>query len=66
MTQRNRKKQTESLEARLTAEAVRMRQAAENMAPGPEREHALRKARQAEVGSHLSEYLRSPGPQSPR
>lgn len=66
MAQRNRTKQTESLEARLTAEADRLRQAAENMPPGPEREDAIRKARQAEVGSHLSEWLRSPGLQSPR
>lgn len=66
MAQRNRTKQTESLEARLTAEAERLRQAAESMPPGPEREEAIRKARQAEAGSHLSEWLRSPGLQSPR
>jgi hypothetical protein len=33
--------------------------------PGIERDHALRRAPQAETGSHMSEWLRSPGLQPP-
>jgi hypothetical protein len=34
--------------------------------PGMAREQAIRKARQAEVGAHMSEWLRSPGLQPPK
>jgi hypothetical protein len=33
---------------------------AKQLPPGPLREQTLRKARQAETGSHMSEWLRSP------
>jgi hypothetical protein len=33
--------------------------------PGALRDAALRRARQAETGSHVSEWLRSPGLRSP-
>jgi hypothetical protein len=33
--------------------------------PGALREQVLRKARQCETGSHMSEWLRSPGLQPP-
>ncbi|WFU45164.1 hypothetical protein QA640_29885 [Bradyrhizobium sp. CB82] len=55
-----------SLEERLGQEAIRLRQEAEALPQGPEREQLLRKARQAETGSHMSEWLRSPGLQPPR
>ena len=63
--ERRRFKQTQSLEERLAQEAARFREQARKLPPGPEREILLRKARQAETGSHMSEWLRSPGLQPP-
>lgn len=62
---RRRFKQTLPLEERLAGEAKRLREAAELLPPGPVREAALRKARQAETGSHMSEWLKSPGLRAP-
>jgi hypothetical protein len=64
--QRRRIKQTRSLEERLAIEAKRLREEAQLLPPGPVREAALRRARQAETGSHMSEWLRSPGLQQPK
>lgn len=58
-------KQATSLEKRLTAEALRLREKAKFLPPGIEREHAIRKARQAETGLHINEWLRSPGLRAP-
>ncbi|MCP3388860.1 hypothetical protein NLM27_08730 [Bradyrhizobium sp. CCGB12] len=67
MTQRRRRfKQTETLEERLGAEAIRLREEAKKVPPGMEREQILRKARRCETGSHVSEWLRSPGLQPPK
>ena len=66
MQTRRRFKQTVSLEERLAEEARRLREEAELLPHGPVREAALRKARQAETGSHMSEWLRSPGLQPPK
>jgi hypothetical protein len=66
MTERRRFKQTQSLEDRLAEEAKRLRDQAKLMPPGPEREIMIRKARQAETGSHMSEWLRSPELQPPK
>jgi hypothetical protein len=60
MRQRRRFKLTSSLEERLAEEAKRLREEAKLLPPGAERETLLRKARQAETGSHMSEWLRSP------
>ncbi|MCG2627523.1 hypothetical protein L6654_12880 [Bradyrhizobium sp. WYCCWR 13023] len=60
MQRRRRFKQTRSLEERLTQEAERLREEAKSLPPGPQREYALRKARHAETGVHMSEWLRSP------
>lgn len=70
MTERRRFKQAIPLEERLAAEAIRLREQANESAPsaaapGTERETLLRKARQAGTGSHMSEWLRSPGLQAP-
>ncbi|AWL93087.1 MULTISPECIES: hypothetical protein [Bradyrhizobium] len=64
--QRRRFKQTTSLEERLAEQAQRLRQEAKSLPPGIERERAIRKARQAETGAHISEWLNSPGLQPPR
>ena len=63
---RRRFKQSNSLEERLTDEAKRLREAAKLLPPGAVREQVLRKARQAETGSHMSEWLRSPGLKPPK
>lgn len=61
MQHRRRFRQTTTLEERLAEEARRLREEAELLPHGPVRDAALRKARQAETGSHMSEWLRSPG-----
>jgi hypothetical protein len=66
MKHRRRFKQALLLEERLAEEARRLREEAELLPHGPVRDEALRRARQAETGSHLSEWLRSPGLQSPK
>ena len=58
---RRRFKHTETLEVRLGKEAVRLREEAKGLPQGTEREAMLRRARQCETGSHVSEWLRSPG-----
>jgi hypothetical protein len=63
--ERRRFKQTLSLEERLAEEAKRLREEAKSLPPGAEREALLRRARQAETGSHMSEWLSSPGLQPP-
>jgi hypothetical protein len=65
MPRRRRFKQTTLLEERLTGEAKHLREKAQSLPPSIERERATRKARQVETGSHMSEWLRSPGLASP-
>jgi hypothetical protein len=65
MQQRRRVKQTDTLEERLAEEASRLREEAKTLKPGPERDVLIRKARQAETGSQMSEWLRSPGLRPP-
>ena len=63
--QRRRTKHTQSLEERLAEEARRLRTEAKLLPPGAERDALIRKARQAETGSHMSEWLTSPGLRPP-
>ena len=63
--QRRRFRQTISLEERLAEEAKRLREAARLLPRGIARDALLRKARQCETGSHMSEWLSSPGLQRP-
>lgn len=65
MAERRRFKQTADRDERLAEEARRLREEAELLPHGPVREAALRRARQAETGSHMSEWLKSPGLKSP-
>lgn len=53
------------LEELLADEAKRLRENAELLPPGIERERAIRKARQAETGAHISAWLNSPGLRAP-
>ena len=66
MQRRQRVKQALSLEERLAEEARRLREEAELFPHGPVRDAALRRARQAETGSHINEWLRSSGPKAPK
>src|ERR1700760_1776396 len=66
MSERRTFTQQITLEDRLAYEAKKLREQAETMPHGPERDELIRKARQVETGSHMSECLRSPGLQSPK
>jgi hypothetical protein len=66
MQMRRRIKQTDTLENRLAAEAERLREQAKTMKPGAARDEVIRKARLCETGSHMSEWLNSPGLQPPK
>jgi hypothetical protein len=63
--ERRRFNQTQSLEERLAEEAKRLRAEAKLLPPGAIRDTLIRKARQAETGSHMSEWLSSPGLRPP-
>ena len=63
--QRRHFKQIQSLEERLAEEAKRLREEAKLLPPGAVRDEMVRKARRAETGSHLTEWLASPGLRPP-
>jgi hypothetical protein len=63
--ERRRFNQTQSLEERLAEESKRLRAEAKLLPPGARRDEMIRRARQAETGSHISEWLRSPGRRPP-
>jgi hypothetical protein len=63
--QRRRFKSTLTFPDQLEKEAERFRQEAETKPPGPERDALLEKARQAETGAHINEWLSSPGLKPP-
>jgi hypothetical protein len=62
---RRRFEQTQSLEARLSEEAKRLRAEAELLPPGAARDEIIRRARQAEIAVHIDEWLTSPGLRPP-
>jgi hypothetical protein len=65
--ERRRIKHKSSFEERMLEEAERFKKAAEDQPPGSTaRELLLRRARQAETASHMSDWLRSPGLQPPQ
>jgi hypothetical protein len=66
MFDRRRFEPTDTLERQLSEEAKRLREAAELLPPGAVRDAALRRARQADTGSRISEWLRSSGLQPPK
>nr|WP_247323342.1 hypothetical protein [Bradyrhizobium sp. 21] len=63
---RSRVKQTSSLEERLAELATKLKDQANRLPASIEREVLLRRARLAETGAHLNEWLRSPGLQQPK
>jgi hypothetical protein len=65
--ERRRVKHRVSFVERMAEEAERFKKAAEDQPPGSTaRELLLRRARQAETASHMSNWLRSPGLQPPQ
>jgi hypothetical protein len=57
--------QTSPLEERLADRAKLLREEANLLPPGVVRDATIRAARHAEIGAHMSEWLGSPGLQSP-
>jgi hypothetical protein len=54
------------LQDRLALHALRLKDEANALRPGPERDAIIRRARQAENASHVNDWLSSPGLQPPR
>ena len=54
------------LQDRLALHTSRLKEEAQALQPGPERDAMMRRARQAETGSHVNEWLSSPGLKPPR
>jgi hypothetical protein len=65
MEPRHHFKQAQPLEERLAGEAKNLREQAKLLKPGAVRDDLIRRARQAETASHMSEWLRSPGLRPP-
>ncbi|MGL9622411.1 hypothetical protein QRQ56_31000 [Bradyrhizobium sp. U531] len=63
--QRLRVKQQRSLEDRLAELAANLKEQAARLPAGAERDSLLKRARVAETGAHLSDWLTSPGLQPP-
>ena len=66
MQKRRRIKHKKTFQERLAEEAQRFREAAQALPPGTAQELLLRRARQAEMASHINDCLRSPGLQPPQ
>jgi hypothetical protein len=66
MLKRRRFKQTTSLEDRLLMDARRKRERACRLPPGTERDTLLERARQDETIANVSEWITSPGLQTPK
>jgi hypothetical protein len=64
--ERRRFKHEASIEERLAKHARRLREQARALAPGKERDGLIRRARQAEIASHISEWITSPGLAAPK
>jgi hypothetical protein len=54
------------LQDRLALHALRLKEEAQSLRSGPEREAVIRRARQLETASHVNEWLSSPSLQAPR
>ncbi|MBB4361378.1 hypothetical protein GGD65_002400 [Bradyrhizobium sp. CIR18] len=63
---RKRVKQTRSLEERMAEQAIKLKERASHLPAGKEREGLLKRARIAETGTHLSDWLTSPGLHPPK
>jgi hypothetical protein len=61
MKRRRRFKQQTSLQDRIAEWADGVREQADTMRPGPERDELLKKLRQAETAMHMEAWAGSPG-----
>ena len=66
MFKRRRFKQQVTLQDRLAAWSKKVEEQAAKLPPGPERDALIKKARQADIASHLNDWARSPGLQPPK
>ena len=53
------------LQDRLALHALRLNEEAQALRPGRERDDMIRRARHAEIASHLEDWLLSPGLRAP-
>lgn len=60
------KKKLTTLEDGLSAWAKTAQEQATKLPPGPGREALIKKARQAQVASHIDDWAKSPGLQPPK
>ena len=66
MSERRRFKQTASLQDRVVAWAKQVREEADRLPPGPDRDALLKKARQTETAMNLEKWVSSPRLQPPK
>jgi hypothetical protein len=66
MKKRRRFKQNISLQDRLAAYAKEVREHAESLPPGPQRDELMKKASQADTASHMNGRVNSPGLPTPK
>ena len=66
MQKRRRFKQQFTLQDRLLAWSKEVLEQAKKLPPGAERDALMKKARQADVASHLDDWAKSPGLQPPK
>lgn len=66
MSKRPRIKHTLSFKDRLALWAAKIRDDANKLRPGPQRDELLKKASQADVAAHLDEWANSPESQPPK
>ena len=66
MQHRRRFKQSISFHDRLATWANQVREQADSLPPGPERDALLKKASQADTAAHLEDWANSPGLQPPK
>jgi hypothetical protein len=66
MKKRRRFKQNISLQDRLAAYAKEVREHAESLPLGPQRDELMKKARQADTASQMNGWVNAPGIQPPK
>lgn len=66
MTERRHFKQPIAVDQRLAEQARKFLKEAQGTPPGSERDHLIRRARQAETALHLNEWVNSPGLEPPK
>lgn len=63
---RRRRSVSQAFEDRIGVEKARVEAQAAKLKPGPQKDMLLKKIRQLETASHISEWLNSPGLQPPK